>query len=112
MTSPLPIEVDCATVHQKLTDKADFKFIDCREASEYATCQIAGAELWPMSGLAARLAELEPHRNREVIIHCHHGGRSLRVANWLRQNGFPNARSMAGGIDQWSTDIDPTVPRY
>ena len=62
--------------------------------------------------LADRIADLEPHRQREIIIHCHHGGRSLRVANWLRRNGFEGARSMAGGIDQWSLQIDPSIPRY
>ncbi len=112
MSTPLPIEVDCASVKQKLDARADFFFIDCREPEEHAACKIAGAELWPMSELAGRIPELAPHQDREVIIHCHHGGRSLRVANWLRKNGFPNARSMAGGIDQWSTDIDPAVPRY
>jgi rhodanese-related sulfurtransferase len=46
------------------------------------------------------------------VVHCHHGGRSLRVAHWLREQGFANAQSMAGGIDRWSQEIDPSVPRY
>jgi adenylyltransferase/sulfurtransferase len=65
-----------------------------------------------MSQLAARVAELEAFRTRPLVVHCHHGGRSLRVANWLREQGFSQAQSMAGGIDQWSLEIDPTVPRY
>lgn len=112
MSAPLPIEVDCATVKKRLDAGDDFWFIDCREPGEYETCKIAGATLVPMSQLADRAAELEPHRHREIIVHCHHGGRSLRVANWLRKNGFEKARSMAGGIDQWSLEIDPSVPRY
>jgi rhodanese-related sulfurtransferase len=65
-----------------------------------------------MSEFTERLGDLEPHRNTRIVVHCHHGGRSLRVATWLRQQGFPQAQSMAGGIDQWSQEIDPTVPRY
>ncbi len=112
MSTLLPIEIDCATVKQRLDAKDNFFFVDCREASEYAGCRIVGATLLPMSELASRLSELEPHKDQEIIIHCHHGGRSLRVANWLRNNGYEKARSMAGGIDQWSLEIDPSVPRY
>ena len=79
---------------------------------EHATARIEGAILIPMSELAARVGELETHRDQEIAVHCHHGGRSLRVANWLRSQGFTRARSMAGGIDQWSREIDPSVPRY
>ena len=112
MSAPLPIEIDCATTKQRLDAHDDFCFIDCREPSEYETCHIAGATLLPMSELTTRVAELEPHKHREIIVHCHHGGRSLRVANWLRKNGFEKARSLAGGIEQWSLEIDPSVPRY
>ena len=68
--------------------------------------------LLPMSEITERVAELEPYRNSEIIVHCHHGGRSLRVTNWLRQQGFAMVTNMAGGIDQWSQSIDPAVPRY
>ena len=112
MPTPLPIEVDCASVKQRLDAQDDFFFVDCREASEYQTSHIPGATLLPMSELTTRVGELEPHKQREIIVHCHHGGRSLRVANWLRQNGFEQARSLAGGIDLWSLEIDPSVPRY
>ena len=112
MTTSLPMEIDCVTVKKRLDSGDNFLLIDCREPSEYDTCKIDGATLLPMSELANRLSELEPYKDREIIVHCHHGGRSLRVANWLRKNGYDKARSMAGGIDQWSLEIDPTVPRY
>jgi len=107
-----PLEVDCAAVKSLLEAGADFLFLDCREADEHATARIDGAVLWPMSELAERAAELAPHRERAIVVHCHHGGRSLRVARWLRSQGFPRAASMAGGIDVWSQAIDPAVPRY
>lgn len=108
----LPWEIDCRSVKQLLDDGASFQFVDCREPSEYETAKIAGATLMPMSQLMARVAELEPHRQGSIVVHCHHGGRSMRVVQWLRQNGFAGAQSMAGGIHQWSADIDPSVPQY
>ncbi|MBS0265467.1 MAG: rhodanese-like domain-containing protein [Planctomycetes bacterium] len=108
----IPLEIDCQTVKSMLDTGADFLFVDCREADEYQRAHIATAQLVPMSAIQERLGELEPHRNREIVVHCHHGGRSLRVTNWLRGQGFENVKSMAGGIDQWSQQIDPSVPRY
>lgn len=106
------MEVDCRTVKSRLDQQDSFLLLDCREADEYALVRIPGATLVPMSEIQSRVAELEPHRNADVIVHCHHGGRSLRVAMWLRQQGFPRAQSMAGGIDQWAAEIDPTLARY
>lgn len=106
------METDCAAVHSKLTSGVPFLLLDCRETSEWNAGRIEGATLLPMSELRDRAAELEPHRNQEIIVYCHHGGRSLRVTMWLRQQGFANVLSMAGGIDQWSQTIDPSIPRY
>ncbi len=86
--------------------------LDCRTPEEHATACIVGAVLIPMQELPARLAEIEAWRDAPLVVHCHHGMRSLRVAQWLREQGFPRAQSMAGGIDAWSETIDPTVPRY
>ncbi|HTQ40807.1 MAG TPA: rhodanese-like domain-containing protein [Pirellulales bacterium] len=110
--SPLPLEIDCSAVQQKLVAGEDFLLLDCREPEEYATAKIAQAKLLPISEIAGRLRELEPHRGRPIVVHCHHSGRSLRVARWLREQGFTQTQYMAGGIDQWSQEIDPTVPRY
>jgi rhodanese-related sulfurtransferase len=108
----LPLEIDCETVHARLAAQDGLVLIDCREADEHATASIAGARLVPMSELAARLEELAPLRESHLVIHCHHGGRSLRVTHWLREQGFSKVQSMAGGIDRWSQAIDPSVPRY
>ena len=86
--------------------------LDCRTAEEHATARIPSAVLIPMQELAGRVAELEAWRDRPIIVHCHHGVRSLRVATWLRTRGFTLVQSMAGGIDAWSTEVDPSVPRY
>lgn len=110
MTTPL--EVDCQAVKNKLDAGESFLFLDCREKDEYATAHIDGTVLIPMSELVDRVSELDAHKDQEIIIHCHHGGRSMRVTNWLRQQGFAKAINMAGGIDKWSQSIDPSVPRY
>ncbi|MGQ0633177.1 MAG: rhodanese-like domain-containing protein [Planctomycetaceae bacterium] len=110
--SSLPLEVDCQSVKAKLDARHDFLLLDCRETDEYQTVHIAGVRHLPMTELMARVGELEPFRGREIVVHCHHGGRSLRVANWLRQQGFSQAQSMAGGIDQWAQEIDPSLARY
>lgn len=108
----VPLEVDCATVKSRLDAGDPFVFLDCRESSEYDTVRIEGTTLLPMSEMAERVGGLEEHRDSDIIIHCHHGGRSLRVANWLRQQGFSKAQSMAGGIDVWAVEIEPGMPRY
>ena len=77
-----------------------------------ATANIAGSTFIPMGELQARLAELEPHKQDHIVVHCHHGGRSLRVTHFLRQQGFTQVQNMSGGIDAWSVQVDASVPRY
>jgi rhodanese-related sulfurtransferase len=108
----LPWEIDVHAVATRLRASDDMLLIDCREPDEYNVVHIEGAELMPMSQLAGRAHELDPQRGRPIVVHCHHGGRSLRVVKWLRDHGFPTAQSMAGGIDAWSLEIDPSKPRY
>ena len=107
-----PLEIDVQGVQQKLAAQDDFLLLDCREADEHAHVNIPQATLIPMSEIQERLGEIEPYRDREIIVHCHHGGRSMRVVLWLRQQGFTRARNMSGGIDEWSVQIDPSLARY
>lgn len=109
---PLPIEIDVASVAAMQNGGEPFLFLDCRQDDEYAIASIRGTELIPMHELRARLDELEPHRDGRIVVHCHHGVRSLQVATALREVGFEQVQSMAGGIDQWSQEIDPSIPRY
>ena len=107
-----PLEISCVDVRAKLDAGDEFVFLDCREQSEYDFVRIERAALLPMSEMQQRVSELDPHREREIVVHCHHGGRSLQVALWLRQQGFAAAKSMAGGIDQWAIEIDASLTRY
>ncbi len=106
------LEISPQTVAALQAGGEEFSLIDCREQDEWDTCRIPGAELLPLSrfGELARQRFTDPARR--IVIHCHHGMRSARAATFLRQSGLPQAWSMAGGIDQWSLEIDPSVPRY
>lgn len=108
----LPVEVDCESVRRDLAAGDVPLLLDCREQDEYDLVHIAGATLLPMSEIQDRLEELADHRNQRVVVYCHHGGRSLRVASWLRGNGFSAAQSMSGGIDAWAQVVDTSLPRY
>jgi rhodanese-related sulfurtransferase len=85
--------------------------LDVREPWEYQTASLANSVLMPMGDVASRAhTELDP--DAPIVVMCHHGARSLNVALWLREQGFANTQSLAGGIDAWSRAIDPAVPRY
>ena len=110
--SSLSQEIDVESVANLRRENADFLLLDVREESEYEVASIQGSLLIPMSQLGLRVAELEDHRDRHIVVHCHHGVRSLQVADALRANGFSKVQSMGGGIDQWSLCVDDAVPRY
>ena len=113
----LPLELSVSDARAVLQNVvAAPLLLDCRTADEYQTARINASVLIPMQELPDRVGELAlclgGDKSRPVIVHCHHGMRSLRVTKWLRDQGFPQAQSMAGGIDAWSEQIDPSVPRY
>ncbi|MEC9373306.1 MAG: rhodanese-like domain-containing protein [Planctomycetota bacterium] len=89
-----------------------FLLLDCRRDEEIATCRIEGSVHVPMDEIPTRMDELEDHIDSKIVVYCHTGRRSLRVASLLRSQGFKDVRSMAGGIELWTLDIDPSVPRY
>lgn len=98
-------------VSDRLTTGSDgWVLLDCRELVELSLARIDGAVHIPMGEIPDRLAELDA--TRETVVFCHHGIRSAQVAAFLRQQGFACVRNMAGGIDAWSTQVDPSTPRY
>ena len=87
------------------------KLIDVREPWEFELSHVEGGVLIPMGEVAARAhQELDP--DEHLLVLCHHGVRSMNVTVWLRNQGFEQVQSVRGGIDAWSTEVDPTVPRY
>ena len=86
------------------------RIIDVREPQEFAIARIPGAELIPLGTLGAAQTKLDP--NAEIVIHCHSGVRSLFAARHLRDAGFKRVLNLTGGINRWSDEVDPTVPKY
>ena len=81
-----------------------------REPHEYEIARIPGSTLIPLHHLPERMSELDS--SREIVLHCHHGQRSMRALQMLRQAGFRKLKNLRGGIDSWSREVDPSVPRY
>ena len=104
------MQISVKEVNERIARGDKLFLVDVREQWEYDLCRIAGAKLIPLGTLPANLNTLLDAD--EVICYCHHGIRSLDAAVWLRQQGVESAKSMAGGIERWSTEIDPQVPRY
>lgn len=107
-----PWEVEPEEVSREMSAADPPLVIDCREPSEVATASVDGTLNIPMGEISARLPDLEDHLDRNVVVMCHHGVRSLQVVAFLREAGFEDARSLAGGIDRWSLEVDTSVPRY
>ena len=107
----LPYEISVAELASLQQEGKAPIVVDVREPWEIATASLPGTVNIPMGEVPARAhQELDP--DAPVVVMCHHGARSLSVTNWLRQQGFDRAQSLAGGIDQWSREIDGSIPRY
>jgi rhodanese-related sulfurtransferase len=104
------LEITPAEVKQRLDCGDKLVLIDVREPWEFSVCRIEGAKLIPMGTVPANLQALDT--DDEIVVYCHHGVRSLDVTVWLRGQGVEGAKSLAGGIERWSVEIDPKVPRY
>jgi adenylyltransferase/sulfurtransferase len=104
------LEITPKELRERLDRGDRLLLIDVREPDEHQICRIDGAKLIPMRTIPANLQALDT--GDDVICYCHHGMRSMDVAVWLRHQGVENAQSLAGGIERWSVEIDPKVPRY
>jgi rhodanese-related sulfurtransferase len=109
----LPLETTARDVKRRLDAGETLQLIDVREPFEHQIAHIANSELIPMNTVPASLQDIERKSDDgTLIVFCHHGVRSLNVVNWLRQQGVDQCQSMSGGIDSWSAEVDPSVPRY
>ncbi|MBI5691481.1 MAG: molybdopterin-synthase adenylyltransferase MoeB [Verrucomicrobia bacterium] len=108
-TYPLEVTVQEAR-HLHLADPTRVQIVDVREAFELAICRLDGAEHIPMREIPERVETLP--RDRHLLILCHSGGRSRRVTDFLRARGLSAVSNIAGGIDAWAREIDPSLRRY
>lgn len=106
---PVVPEITVSELKAKRDRKEKFILLDVREPREYAKARIEGSTLIPLGFLESRLGELD--KGAKLVVHCKVGGRSAAAVKLLRDKGY-DAVNLAGGIDAWSAQIDPTVPRY
>lgn len=103
-------EVTVEELKALMDKKADFQLIDVREQHEFDLCNLSG-ELIPMSDVPANVEKIS--KSKQVILHCRSGGRSGNMIQWLEKNhGFTNLYNLKGGIREWATKIDPSMPTY
>ncbi|MGA2244533.1 MAG: molybdopterin-synthase adenylyltransferase MoeB [Verrucomicrobiota bacterium] len=106
-----PDEVTVQDMKKALNNPAlGIKVVDVREPDEYEIAKVPGVPLLPLSQLNDRFTELDP--NQQYYLHCKAGVRSMKALGFLRQQGFKYVKSVKGGINAWSDEIDRNVPRY
>ena len=106
------MEILPGELHRRLRAGQRVYLIDVRQEWEHQAAKLPGDLLIPLGELPARLDEVQPEPGQMVVAYCHHGMRSLSAVAILRNAGFTDALSLAGGIELWSLVIDPTVPQY
>jgi adenylyltransferase/sulfurtransferase len=112
--APAPVtagaEIDATALRSERQKNPALVLVDVREPHEHDIARIEGAQLIPLRELPRRLTELDSRA--EIVTQCHHGVRSLKALEILKAAGFAHVRSLRGGIDAWSREIDPSIPRY
>jgi rhodanese-related sulfurtransferase len=106
------IETTAAEVKAMLDRGEKVHLLDVREQGELAICRLDGAEHIPLMQLFLGLRRPSAAPEDEIVVFCHMGVRSFEAAAFLRAKGFPRARSLAGGIDAWAAEVDPSLARY
>ncbi len=104
------MEISPKDLQKLMQDGTPLTLIDVREPNEHATCRIRGARLIPLNELAAHINELD--KDRLIVLHCHHGGRSMRALQFLQSRGFTRLKNLTGGIDAWAEGCEPNMVRY
>jgi rhodanese-related sulfurtransferase len=103
-------EISVADLKRKRDAGDSFVLLDVREPDERETAAIDGIVAIPMMEIPGRYAELP--QDTDIVVMCHHGGRSARVTQFLNDHGYARAVNLDGGINAWSEQIDPAVPKY
>ncbi len=104
------IQITPKDVKARIEKKEPIVLLDVREPWEVAVARMEGATHIPLGELGRRFSELDS--DAEIVVYCHMGVRSLRAVQFLRQQGLEHVWNLSGGIDAWSLEVDPAVPRY
>lgn len=90
--------------------RPDPLLLDVREPWEFELCHLDGAQHMPMQQVPVRFGELNP--DQDIVVICHHGARSMQVGMFLESRGFAAINNLAGGVEAWATEVDPSMRRY
>ena len=104
--------VDPLEVIKSRVENKSAVLLDVREQEEHQFAALPGSTLIPLRQIPDRADQIADWKDKDVVVYCHHGVRSLQAIGWLSQLGFTKLRNLTGGIDQWSREVDSTVPRY
>ncbi len=108
----MDIQISVQELKEKMASADPPLLLDVREPWEHERCAIPGARLLPMRQVPESLDELKAEAaKRGIVVHCHHGGRSMRAVMWLKSQGVA-ASNLTGGIHQWAEEIDPAMTKY
>ena len=88
------------------------RLLDVREFEEFEIVALPNARLVPLGQIPARVEQIADWKNEPVVVYCHHGIRSMHAINFLTHAGFTDLTNLSGGIDAWSREVDPKLPRY
>lgn len=107
------MEIDVTELHARLQAGEAIALIDVREPWEHKVSAIPGSQLIPLRTIPGHTEQIRGANASLVVVYCHLGMRSYQAVRFLREQvGIANAVSLSGGIEAWSREIDPTVPRY
>ena len=95
---------------EMIEKKEEFILLDVREPHEYQICHIEGTKLIPVNQVQEKISELDSQK--EIVVYCHSGGRSMFIVKKLKTMGFKNVKNLEGGIDAWAAEIEPEMARY
>lgn len=104
------VQLSALQLQEKMRQNLPLLLLDVREPHEYSYARIQGSQLMPLGLIPAQVKMLE--RDRDIVLICHHGMRSMQAAAFLNHAGFKRLYNLSGGIDAWSVECDSAVPRY
>jgi adenylyltransferase/sulfurtransferase len=108
----VPQQITVRELARRQAAGEQFLLLDVREQWEHDTASLPGSLLLPLGTLPLEHEGLRPAPGQQLVAYCHHGVRSFNAAAFLEQHGHGPVLSLAGGIDAWSREVDPSVPRY
>jgi rhodanese-related sulfurtransferase len=108
----MALEITPCELAKQLENNQPIRLLDVRQVWENQLAKLPNSLFIPLNDLPMRAGEIPSEPALLTVIYCHHGVRSMSAADYLHRLGHFNVRSLAGGIDAWSCEVDPTVPRY